>query len=362
MAEVNTPSEASAELARVVRDMRKTAESFSPDETYSGATASEVLTEYAGRLTSLLSSHGGGGEAVDVRALGLPPLTHNEREDAEQAYTLTAFDYVQQPVGSRDWTIYWRGWWHRSMHYAPPPQPRAEGMVLVPREPTEEQWGGLARDIVMWWCFDKRTGSALYHHLEFAGREIPDWLRNEIPDADHVPPKGAVAAAIYKAMLSAAPSEGSAESVRRTVSPPAGTHTTRDDSGRIYFAADDTPPPASQSAEPHCEGHEHCEFDCIDCMDALERQRKAASQSATPSDELPEAVGDACDDILNRLEGWASAYPLSVFPEPTKEQREWIHATAPGLMDRISASMGRHMAGCIADDLAKLKAAIGVQP
>jgi hypothetical protein len=69
-------------------------------------------------------------------------------------------------------------------------------------------------------------------------------------------------------------------------------------------------------------------------------------------------VRDACDDILNRLEGWASAYPLTVFPEPTKEQREWIHATAPGLMDRISASMGRHMAGCIADDLAKLKASL----
>lgn len=62
----------------------------------------------------------GGGEVVD----SLPssaPLTHDERKDAEQAYTITAFDYEAAPVGSRDWGIYWRGWWHRAICYTAPP-------------------------------------------------------------------------------------------------------------------------------------------------------------------------------------------------------------------------------------------------
>lgn len=49
------------------------------------------------------------------------PLRHSERADAEQAYTLTAFDYVHAPVGTHDWQLYWRGWWHRSQLYTTPP-------------------------------------------------------------------------------------------------------------------------------------------------------------------------------------------------------------------------------------------------
>jgi hypothetical protein len=58
-----------------------------------------------------------------------------ERAAAEQAYTMQAFDYATAPVGSRDWTLYWRGWWGRVLHGIAPPA--ADGMVLVPREPTE---------------------------------------------------------------------------------------------------------------------------------------------------------------------------------------------------------------------------------
>lgn len=32
------------------------------------------------------------------------------RKDAEQEYTITAFDYVSNPVGSRDWELYWKGY------------------------------------------------------------------------------------------------------------------------------------------------------------------------------------------------------------------------------------------------------------
>lgn len=33
---------------------------------------------------------------------------------AEAKYCLTAFDLAAAPLGSRDWTIYWRGWHDRS--------------------------------------------------------------------------------------------------------------------------------------------------------------------------------------------------------------------------------------------------------
>ena len=77
--------------------------------------------------------------------------------------------------------------------------------TLVPKEPTEAQCGGLARELVMWCRFDKPTGAALYAQLKSLGEEIPNWLAREIPNTGHVPPKGTVAACIYKAMLSAAP-------------------------------------------------------------------------------------------------------------------------------------------------------------
>ena len=74
--------------------------------------------------------------------------------------------------------------------------------MMVPVLPTESQWNGLARDLIMWMDLTQRpTGKSLYQHLEWAGREIPDWLRSEIPENDHVPPKGTRAAVIYRAMV-----------------------------------------------------------------------------------------------------------------------------------------------------------------
>lgn len=71
-----------------------------------------------------------------------------------------------------------------------------------------------------------------------------------------------------------------------------------------------------------------------------------------------EALDEVRDEILNKLEGWGKAYPVDIFHEPTKEERDWLHATKPGLMDCIAASMGRHMAKCIEQDIAALRAAI----
>jgi hypothetical protein len=75
--------------------------------------------------------------------------------------------------------------------------------------------------------------------------------------------------------------------------------------------------------------------------------------SPTPS----ERDDDVFDTLMARLEGWDKAYPERAFPEPTDADREWIHGERRGLMDRIAASMGRHMASCIRDDLTKLREA-----
>ncbi len=87
-----------------------------------------------------------------------------------------------------------------------PPADGIPGWKTVPEEPTEVMWAGLARAIVMWSRFSRPHGRALYQHLASSGEAIPDWLRREIPDTDHVPPKGTVAVCLYKAMLADAPS------------------------------------------------------------------------------------------------------------------------------------------------------------
>lgn len=66
------------------------------------------------------------------------------------------------------------------------------GWRIVPEEPTEEMWGGLARDIVMWTRFMSATGRMLHQHLTSLGRDIPEWLLKEIPNNDVVPPHGVV--------------------------------------------------------------------------------------------------------------------------------------------------------------------------
>ncbi len=87
-----------------------------------------------------------------------------------------------------------------------------EGWALVPVESTEKQWGGLARDLMMWLSFQRPTGAKLHEHLRTLERDIPQWLIDEIPDVDHVPSKGTRAAVVYRAMLAAAPTAPAGES------------------------------------------------------------------------------------------------------------------------------------------------------
>ena len=88
-----------------------------------------------------------------------------------------------------------------------------DGLKIVPVEPTAEQYGGLARDIIQWMRFTEsknQHSESLVKWLKDMGNEIPSWLmgENEINHlSKHVLSKGTIAAIIYKAMLAAAPEQ-----------------------------------------------------------------------------------------------------------------------------------------------------------
>jgi hypothetical protein len=81
---------------------------------------------------------------------------------------------------------------------------KAQDHVVAPEQPTEAQWGGLARDIMMWMDMRPLTPRALFRHLDQLGRDIPQWLRDEpeMQALDHVPSKGTRCVIIYRAMIS----------------------------------------------------------------------------------------------------------------------------------------------------------------
>ena len=88
-----------------------------------------------------------------------------------------------------------------------------EGFKVVPVEPTTEQFGGMARDVIQWMRFTEsknQHSESLVKWLKDMGNEIPSWLmgENEINHlSKHVLSKGTIAAIIYKAMLAAAPEQ-----------------------------------------------------------------------------------------------------------------------------------------------------------
>ena len=86
----------------------------------------------------------------------------------------------------------------------------SEGWKLVPVEPTMDQFGGIARDIIQWLRFTEsknQHSESLVKWLKDMGNEIPEWLYSESEInhlSKHVISKGTIAAIIYKAMLDAA--------------------------------------------------------------------------------------------------------------------------------------------------------------
>lgn len=78
--------------------------------------------------------------------------------------------------------------------------------AIVPLVPTETQWGGLARDIVLAFDMNGNTPFKLMQVLTNLGREIPQWFRDELKDEAplHVISKGTRVTLIYRAMVEAA--------------------------------------------------------------------------------------------------------------------------------------------------------------
>ena len=87
------------------------------------------------------------------------------------------------------------------------------GLKVVPVEPTTEQFGGMARDVIQWMRFTEsknQHSESLVKWLKDMGNEIPEWLYSEQEInhlSKHVISKGTIAAIIYKAMLAAAPEQ-----------------------------------------------------------------------------------------------------------------------------------------------------------
>ena len=87
------------------------------------------------------------------------------------------------------------------------------GLKIVPVEPNQAQFGGMARDVIQWMRFTEsknQHSESLVKWLKDMGNEIPEWLYSE-PEINHlskhVISKGTIAAIIYKAMLEAAPEQ-----------------------------------------------------------------------------------------------------------------------------------------------------------
>lgn len=80
------------------------------------------------------------------------------------------------------------------------------GWKLVPEEPTEDQWSGLARFLFLVWGMEAKTAGCILKQLERL-TTVPQWLRDEpeMQAQDHFPSKGTRAAIVYKAMIAAAP-------------------------------------------------------------------------------------------------------------------------------------------------------------
>ena len=84
-----------------------------------------------------------------------------------------------------------------------------EGWQLVPFNPTEDQWGGLARAIIFWmrsYSSNQHTPRTLVEFITSLGHTVPDWLKAEpeMLSENHGISKGTVAVLVYKAMLAAA--------------------------------------------------------------------------------------------------------------------------------------------------------------
>ncbi|WP_336948676.1 hypothetical protein [Acinetobacter junii] len=97
----------------------------------------------------------------------------------------------------------WQSWQAAKAHEAE----KLKGKVVVPVEPTEDQWGGLARVLGRYMQNkDRYCPKTLKLHLDMFADSIPEWLNKEVKDwdSDHAFATADLPVFIYKSMLEAA--------------------------------------------------------------------------------------------------------------------------------------------------------------
>ncbi|NNP70967.1 hypothetical protein [Acinetobacter sp. Ac_5812] len=97
----------------------------------------------------------------------------------------------------------WESWQASAIHA----EAKLEGSVVVPVEPTEDQWGGLARILGRYMQNkDRYCPKTLKRHLDMFADEIPEWLNKEVPnwESEHAFATADLPVFIYKAMVEAA--------------------------------------------------------------------------------------------------------------------------------------------------------------
>jgi hypothetical protein len=142
-------------------------------------------------------------EAGAVALESLPvnaPRNHTERQDAEEAYTLTAFNYEANPVGSRDWTIYWRGWWHRAVIH-PAQAASQEGEDANGDDPSPSDYRrclkcGFVVDVALGSCKPGTDAPMLAHPTGDRVRGLVEKWRDQARRHRECGPNGAVLAEV----------------------------------------------------------------------------------------------------------------------------------------------------------------------
>lgn len=127
-----------------------------------------------------------------------------ERKAFEERFQHLDLDFVDDLGYCESETqIAWASWCAAKAHEAE----KLKGKVVVPVEPTEDQWGGLARVLGRYMQNkDRYCPNSLKRHLDMFADSIPEWLNKEVPnwESEHAFATADLPVFIYKAMLEAA--------------------------------------------------------------------------------------------------------------------------------------------------------------
>lgn len=81
-----------------------------------------------------------------------------------------------------------------------------------------------------------------------------------------------------------------------------------------------------------------------ECSDTTVEVKKAAEELRAAVEAARAEMSEEESDLEYALRGFGKAYPEEIFVPLTKAERQLLQEKHPGLIDRISGAMGRHMA------------------